>query len=275
MKQNRKSPVLLLSLVLLFCSCSSTNTCNLPDGYSIASVHESFLEFINYCRVMEPHEMLSHFVDGQEVEVEIRLYLPNQVCVSTNLGEWLAWFELREDVVVCIGLAVPGDNGWPLLTDYSIIDKNTIVISTKREPNYGNSELKNELIAILEEHLLWVVYDSAFSGSSVNEKYLDADVYLSNFYEHEPSIYVIPYLSGHEIIEQMYTFDINETEIAITHAKPLVFSSDSALDQSKLTWLEKIKEYAIRHYVIDERYLEEAQGQSVQVGTYIYQRNRE
>ncbi len=264
----------LLTLMLLTACNASASA--LPEGYTIEKIHEALLEELNYQRVMEPddYQIGTKVVDGQEVEVEIRLSDEGQVCANTDLSYGLAWFELRGETVVCRGFSdysIPGFNGWPKLGWYKRIDKSTIAIEPKRKPNYGTFELKTEILEALTEHMYWVIYDVAlYDGYKSAEKYLGADIYFSDFYEYESGIPVITVLTSGEIVEEVYFFEVSKKNLSFNPSKPLILKNITEFGDTYQNRIEKLIEYAICHIQIDDEYLQKAQEHSVNMGTYSY-----
>ncbi len=272
--------VFCISLCAIFLSsCDSGSSPDpdlLPPGYSVEAIKEGFLETLNYKRVMDlDYRITDCVVDGQEIDVEIRLYEPDLVCVKTDLRDWLALFELRYDTVVCDGLAQPGQYGWPELEKYAVIDRSKVTVKPEHKPNFGQSDLKNKMLEIANEYVFWKVCDFTLAKDIPPTKtYLDADIYIADFYEYERATAVIFHLTNGDFIIDPLMFEIKDSTISGLGLKPTIFDTAFQLTHSLPVYLEKSMEYALEHYVIDSEYLQKAQEYAAEFGPFAFSGER-
>lgn len=142
----------------------------LPKGYTIEKIKYAFEEYINYRLYLYPAEIMDgksdkNFDDyiGKSIDAEIRIYNNERinsiknlsVYIHTNIGEWLAVFNINRGIVYCDGQVREGESGWPVEPDnYKVVERYSLKIAEPRKPNYGMSEQKKNLIDAIQEDIM-------------------------------------------------------------------------------------------------------------------------
>ncbi len=217
---NKKILLIIIAITILCCSCikkvdnvpSETINQNesslqieqaerLPENFTVDKIKSALLEYINYRLWFYPVEIMDDVSDRQfdsyidkTIDVEIRVYenhifadrYEKKVYIHTSVGDWLATFECRNEIVYCDGQISEGGYGWPSDPhNYEIIERYSVTIPPPHKPNYGTSPLKEKMIALFEAKLKESCEDFYKGGEEINDEWLNVDVYIAEFYEYQ------------------------------------------------------------------------------------------
>ena len=200
----KKVIFLLLFAVMLFTSCSSINNTTistppvsqdvaymnseLPDYFTLTNIEDALNEYINYRLWFYPAKIMGKVEDenfdsyiGNEIDVEVRNY-NGEIFASTNAGEWLAYFKVKNGIVYCEGLVRQNEPTWPK-GEYTVLGNFQVKVEGPHKPNYGHSPNKDKMLVAALSYL--EKYCEDMINGAERDKWIGAQGYLVDFYEYE------------------------------------------------------------------------------------------
>ena len=179
----------LMFIAMILTSGPSTNqSAGLPAHYTLAQIENALKEFINYrfwfypaaiVEELEEEEFESYI--GKEIEVEVRSY-NGEIYASTSVGQWLAYFNVKNGILYCVGLIYPNVPMWPG-NDYTVSGDFRFKVEEPHKPNYGSSPYKDSMLTAALSYL--EKYCEDMNSGAERDKWIDVEGYLADFYEYE------------------------------------------------------------------------------------------